>query len=92
MPELIYFAIRERDTGCYLLEQHYSYTHSRPRNAETAQESPRLFKTEKAANQALAAWLKGRWYVDAYGEFDIDTDSTRKPENMEVVAVTLTIP
>jgi hypothetical protein len=56
---------------------------------------PRLFPSEKNAKNCLAMWLKGKFETLCFDDDEIlkvITQPHRKPEDMEIVPVTIFVP
>jgi hypothetical protein len=89
---LEYYAIRRIGTSNYLYQQgSKSSTGTSPASFdEQTPLVPRLFRKRRTAQQALTAWLKGRYYLNGDGDIDWYPVKSRKAEDMEIVPVLLT--
>lgn len=100
---LTLFAIRHKATGEFLPElsgqgRGYTFTSPLPVSSET----PRLFRSARAAKLALRAWLHGPyervWETDEWGGGQVVVGTApratppadRNPDEMEIIPVTLT--
>lgn len=98
-----WYAIRHIGMGAYLPAKRNKFGAASTRMEFTTTQPPRLFKTEKAARNALRCWLQGRWSqvvergstpdtyleVDVYHEAEPDPRRTAAANDIAVVAVTL---
>jgi hypothetical protein len=102
MPAIAVYFIRHKPTGYYLPEPTgfggRGGSHTEPADPEVTR--PRLFRSRRAATNALGQWLRGkhvRWFcVDQFtGEYDEGVDikpvSSRKAEDMEIAESTLNL-
>lgn len=95
--KLVFYAIRHRPTGRYLLQlpngYRRGYTFSEPEQPSV--HAPiRLHPSEQSARQTLKAWARGKWFnkaawEDSGPDIEIRPVPTRNIEDMEVVPVTL---
>ena len=85
---MILYAIRQKSTGFFI-----PVTHRLSRTGASSQPKedciPRLFKRKSDARYALNMWLMGQWYSHKDGGLEYNKDSSRKPEDMEIIQVTL---
>jgi hypothetical protein len=99
VPLPIYFAIRLKGTYKYLPAAKNAHSFHVPTDTSIA--IPRLFKTDRAAKNALTCWAKGEWHAEfhttSYGEDDRyyspkdPASGPRDKDTMEVVKVELRI-
>lgn len=91
------YAIRHKPSGLFLPNSPKQQTYTNP----TANCIPRLFKKKSHAKCALTAWLAGKfrwrsstssWEFSTPDEVEliIDPVPDRKPDDMEIVILTLT--
>ena len=66
-----WYAIIHKPTGAYMPEMRRGYSRWKP---EITQDNPRLFKTVRGAQAAIAAWSRGVHYIEYYkNDYTLDS-------------------
>lgn len=109
MSKITFWLIRHKPTGGYLPEpigrMGRGGSHVEPVvHTDDPATTPRIFQSERAAKNALAAWLRGKYVahrgsysggpdfdVDYYEDIEIVPVPGRKREEMEIISADLVL-